>query len=552
VASAVSPSGTLWSERGRLVSHDLGLSCRALWNDELRFVVGATLVDDAAVSIVTVDSSPTDGSRNYRVHTSTDGGRSFSEGPVSLPALPADTVLVDLRLEADGRGIAQMAQISLAAPTGPTSDSAAAAAEARLLTSSDAGRSWQLVAPGSVPFLPLDPRQPSNPYVDGHGVWYRVTELTPQRQLQGSAVVVGVDKGNPVLLRVPGEPDSPVELRRTSGNTLLAGFGALAGQRWYSSADAGRSWTALPGAAGPEPEVASGGLWFFDARQGLWLRSDGVLLATDDGGRSWQQRAVVGSGSGYAQGLQFTPDGTGWVLADSAIYRSTDQGRHWQAMAAPAGAVTQLRFADSATAWISTSECRFEGNIGFCQGRLHRTTDAGKTWTALPAEVNEYTPVALLDPLRGASVDAGGVVRFTRDGGMSWSLGKVDRAIDLGASALLFDRQGRGWMLPRYDTGRLLRSLDGGASWQSITLPAAPGMPFGAGFSGLSFGDGQRGWLVGSAGAVLATDDGGSSWRLQPSGTSRSLDQVFAVDGRTAWIGGSYPATLLTTSTGGK
>jgi photosystem II stability/assembly factor-like uncharacterized protein len=543
-ASALSASGTLWGARGRWVSHDLGLTCRELWPETQGQVLGANLADDTAVRIITVALSGTGGTLQYQLRSSSDGGRSFGVGPVTWPDLPEGSFVADLRLGPNGSGVARIlpTQPAAADPGRPT----------YMLVTSDGGRTWRQSRDYREQFV-LDPRQPPNEHADDSSIWYRVSRVNPQQQLRGAAVLVVAGNDTPVVLQVPGEPDSPVALRRLSDGRLLAGYGSLTADRWYSSGDAGRSWVALPGSAGAEADLASGGVWFFDSREGLWLRADGVVMASMDGGRSWQQRAVLGTGSAdAAHSLSFTANGdTGWAVALAALYRSSDRGRQWQQIASAPTNVRQVQFADERTGWVAASQCIAQGQVVFCDDRLYRTQDGGQTWQPLPATPGDYKPMAFADALRGAWVDWDGSIRYTRDGGSTWFAASTDRPLNERAGALLFDRQGRGWLLPSRDSRRVLRSLDGGASWHSVVLPAVVGLFDFTGYASVAFGDSQKGWLVGGRGVVLATQDGGSTWRQQTLGTTRATYGVFATDASTAWIAASFPAALLSTSTGG-
>ena len=58
-------------------------------------------------------------------------------------------------------------------------------------------------------------------------------------------------------------------------------------------------------------------------------------------------------------------------------------------------------------------------------------------------------------------------------------------------------------------------------------------------------------WIVGYHGTILRSRDRGSSWELQPSGTTEALFRVNAVNENEGWIAGSY-GTILHTGDGGK
>ena len=67
--------------------------------------------------------------------------------------------------------------------------------------------------------------------------------------------------------------------------------------------------------------------------------------------------------------------------------------------------------------------------------------------------------------------------------------------------------------------------------------------------------DRETAWVVGQAGTILRTDDGGQTWTQQASGTTADLYEVSAVDGQTAWIIGDRDngyAIVLHTTNGGQ
>jgi photosystem II stability/assembly factor-like uncharacterized protein len=107
----------------------------------------------------------------------------------------------------------------------------------------------------------------------------------------------------------------------------------------------------------------------------------------------------------------------------------------------------------------------------------------------------------------------------------------------------------------------ILRTTDGGASWQEQKVPA---LPHDSGFSisSLTAVDPEHAWAVGSVnpwsnvndstGFILGTDDGGAHWRVQRYQESPMLFDVAFADTRTGWvIGGPWPDMVLSTTDGG-
>ncbi len=97
------------------------------------------------------------------------------------------------------------------------------------------------------------------------------------------------------------------------------------------------------------------------------------------------------------------------------------------------------------------------------------------------------------------------------------------------------------------DRGHVLLSADEGLHWQQIIVPTR------AMLTGVSFGDAKHGWAVGHEGVILATTDGGLTWKRQDNGNDADtiyLD-VFFSDALHGLAVGAYGKCILTMD-GGK
>jgi photosystem II stability/assembly factor-like uncharacterized protein len=340
---------------------------------------------------------------------------------------------------------------------------------------------------------------------------------------------------------------------RDAGGVLVAGFGSGGTtRRWYSSANAAGDWTALP-AGQPEAESTDHhGLWFADAQRGLSIGSDGRVRATSDGGRSWVHPSNASGPAPvarlFAPHRHFAPGGVVWRLNGQQLERTADGGASWQAAALPEGAAATAagpQFVDASHGWLAAASCSNPVAVVFCS-TLYRTVDSGGRWEAI-SELQAVGPIAFAD------TDTGVLMRFdddslhrTTDGGRTWSaLGLPRGSIPL-ARLIYFRNAQEGWLLPgREADPRLMKTLDAGRTW---TLAAT--LPAGLTLWDIAFADALHGWIVGDRGLVLHTRDGGASWQRQESGTERPLNSVVAIDADTAWITGSI-GTLLVTRSGG-
>ncbi|MBI5256718.1 MAG: PKD domain-containing protein [Burkholderiales bacterium] len=293
------------------------------------------------------------------------------------------------------------------------------------------------------------------------------------------------------VLTHPDDSSTNVELARDPGGALRLRTSSAQ----YRSMDGGRHWWPAPGSLRrDQASTTFVGLAFADPQRGMALDQNGIWFDTADGGRQWQRRSGAPVDcSGASGSLQFTGGGQGWALVNGCLMRSTDQGRTWAQAARPEAMaeLSALRFHGPQRGWaVATS------------GQGFATTDGGLTWQASDAAAGAVQAVAAAD---GSTL----------------------------------------WRMDTPYTASLSRSSDGGASWQTVAVPQ------GNEYRALWFVNARVGWLVGSAGLVLATTDGGLTWQRQGSGSSARLSVVYALDAATVWVAGDR-GTVLASATGGQ
>jgi photosystem II stability/assembly factor-like uncharacterized protein len=230
--------------------------------------------------------------------------------------------------------------------------------------------------------------------------------------------------------------------------------------------DGGQTWTQVPKLVLP----ALRRIGFFDPRHGwaLGCRSamyPSGLFVTDDGGQSW--RPLPGEG------------GAGWLAADFLDPRAG-------VLAGRNAAVAVVRGGEPGPIRADGLELR-----GLVQLRLQR-------------------------PAHGWLVGDGGLVCMTNDLGTSMrpvpTLPPFARWFDFAALAV---RGPKCWIAGSPGT-RVFHTADAGRAWS--TLDTGSTVPLRA----IAFVDDQHGWAAGELGTILATADGGLSWRQQRAGGSRA------------------------------
>ncbi len=220
--------------------------------------------------------------------------------------------------------------------------------------------------------------------------------------------------------------------------------------------------------------------------------------------------------------------------AGGTFLRSTDGGEHWRAGVVPGAEAVQFRDVhaiDSLTAWLLSIP---SGD----SSRIYRTTDGGEHWTLQfqnedPAAFydcfafwDSRRAIAISDAVRGRIP-----ILLTEDGGSHWNLLPVrsQAVADSGegspaasGTCVVAKAPGHAWIgtIGGKQGARVLRTVNGGRSWQSAVTPIGH-RASGAGIFTLVFRDRLRGFAAGSedstrvpTGRIASTTDGGRTWRL--------------------------------------
>ncbi len=283
--------------------------------------------------------------------------------------------------------------------------------------------------------------------------------------------------------------------------------------------------------------VSSGGkdlnaIYFIDSKRG-WVGGDaGFLAYTNDGGASWiEQRLGI---SRAVNDVYFVSKDSGFVLAGSSIFETSDGGHSWREAHAfsPAdfGNATpelySLRFNGKKRGWVVGSASRDDIVVNSI---LAITRDGGVTWQVLHAPTNqELIHIDFVDDKRGWIVGAGGAILHTEDAGETWVKQKSDNQATL--YHVDFRNEKQGWIVG--ERGTILRTEDSGRTWIKVESPAR------ATLLSVQFINEDEGWIVGRGGVILRSGNRGRTWVAQESGTKQNLYALF-LDKKNAWAVGS-------------
>lgn len=221
-----------------------------------------------------------------------------------------------------------------------------------------------------------------------------------------------------------------------------------------------------------------------------------------------------------------------WAVGkDGKIIRSEDAGKTWARQST--GVHTNFQ---SIAAW-DADKAVVVANAG--QGVV--TANGGKTWEAVSLPVSDQGSGKVLrvriDPQgRAWAVSEINVILRSSDFGKTWErVNQVDD--DVAWNDIAFTGSGTACVVGEF--GRLACSADDGVTWAARETKVEPSL------MSLVFRDAQHGVAVGLSGTVLATDDGGATWRQEPiEGLDRHLFDVIWTGSR--WVGVGDKGLLVT------
>ncbi len=164
----------------------------------------------------------------------------------------------------------------------------------------------------------------------------------------------------------------------------------------------------------------------------------------------------------------------GWVLTDAALLFTHDGGMSWSDVASGQrfGGITDSFFLSASEAWLAVVSPGSPELLVVCN-----TVDGGLSWRDRVVEASE---------LDSGQVYVRAQVRYL-DASHGWILGQVATS-------------------SAFSVGKLLRTIDGGASWEHLPRPPAAGRFF--------FVDSRHGYMTGApvSERLYRTLDGGRRW----------------------------------------
>jgi photosystem II stability/assembly factor-like uncharacterized protein len=258
----------------------------------------------------------------------------------------------------------------------------------------------------------------------------------------------------------------------------------------WTTTDSGATWLPLSTGSAERHRAFT----WLDAKRGIAVGNGGMVLATADGGNTWQPR--VSGVKDHLTDITFVGE-SGWIAGyQGVVLHSTDGGKTWARQTTHTSLTLEsIFFLDKDHGW----------SVGW-SGTVLRTVDGGQNWTLVKVPDAQWTLTAItfVDANNGWLTGFAGQLLRSKDGGATWTA--QASPVKSWLTSVAFDRAGRGWIT--YDDGLLL-SEDHGETWKAVPTG-------GRFFLGKLLPMNDSLWAIGQS-VVLQQSGTGKDWTKNPN-----------------------------------
>lgn len=430
-----------------------------------------------------------------------------------------------------------------------------------LFKSVNGGATWKptgLNANLAILGLALNPRSPQTLFAatngglfqtnNGGGKWKRVTQGLPSPPFVALAVAIDPTSPRRMLAGIQDLPALPGGLFKSldggfswqpvrgflpedrhvnllaidprSPKTLFAGTAS----GLYRSTNDGNTWTR---STDPATSLA----FHPTQKKVLYAGTQGSVARSLDGGTTWTPLSQDLPDGILVGSILLSPTrpatllvGVDYPAHQAGVFRSTDDGASWmranQGLTASNVNSIAVDTRDPNTLWVVANDILF------------KSTDRGRSWSPILPEplppITAYARQVVTSPVDPQTVYLGrwdGQILRSRDGGESWEI-VGQPSSDTGV--LKADPRDPLTLWAAGSNGGIRKSTDGGNTWSLVTGPAAGGfyqdLAFAPSAPSAVYAAGNPGFKV-----LLRSTDAGASWTAVQSGLPPSLGNL-AID----------------------
>jgi photosystem II stability/assembly factor-like uncharacterized protein len=262
---------------------------------------------------------------------------------------------------------------------------------------------------------------------------------------------------------------------------------------------------------------------FVDKELGWAAGYTGTCIRTLDAGRTWTE--FSSDLKANIEGIHFFSANDGWAIANwqgrALILKTENGGMNWRAHTQANGWLKGMSFVDRQYGWVCGQLMKDEGVEG---AAVFQTQDSGRTWDLQYFNQkfkSGIVGIQFLDASNGWAITQDTILR-SQDGGKTWKQqysrpGSILQAINIVTPS-------QGWVVG--NAGLLLHTDDGGNSWAEITSYVESPSHSPPWLTCVEFLNREQGWIGGTDGRVFSTKDGGKSWRQETLGVAGTVTNI--------------------------
>jgi len=304
--------------------------------------------------------------------------------------------------------------------------------------------------------------------------------------------------------------------------------------------------------------VALYSLYFVNSNTGWVCGDSGKILKTTNGGNNWIQQNTptlyplksifflnenIGWSSGGVVDWQMLP-------SRMIVLKTVNGGNNWEVSYFSNSSYTSfgsIYFTDELHGCVTEQGGTGSGSIG----GLWLSSNGGYNWLPILSSITSYHDIQFTNQNTGwvlgrLSDDTGHDTSYilkSLNGGQSWN--KIFQKSRTNLSSSHFINNYTGWISGfdiEISSGIVMKTTNGGINWENYFLGQLPYM------NSIFFADYNKGWGCGSR--IYGTINSGVNWMLQRDFDGNTYNSIYFIDSLTGWVCG-YNGKILKTFTGG-
>lgn len=248
-----------------------------------------------------------------------------------------------------------------------------------------------------------------------------------------------------------------------------------------------------------------------------------------------QWRRVESGSLAWLHAIYFVDEKTGWIGgSNGTLLRTSDGGRTWEkSQFKGTDSIRDIAFIRGSEGWMLCEQSPFGGGKRSNRSYLMHTTDGGNNWSRFDFKFTSEPRTAIFFDKKGEgyAVGEGGVIAgFSRDG-------VADKKTEISLRYLILDgvALNNSRMLLVGGGASIIWTDDDGRSWNRSKFDLPQPMTK---LNAVTFINDRRGWAVGNEGVIVSSVDGGKSWRTEVSNTSTNLTDILFNDAKNGFASG--------------